>query len=119
MCHDGGFHDDLLSNACQSPGGVNIPSREAQRVKRMKRMRPVSTSQLRTTMSSVNASARPATSRRRGWSLYLAWKHHDNFGAGVLANAMVGGDNCHRGAVVGSLLGAANGVPVKWLEMAP
>jgi ADP-ribosylglycohydrolase len=49
-------------------------------------------------------------------SLYLAWKYHDDFDAGVIANAMVGGDNCHRGAVVGSLLGAANGVPQKWLE---
>jgi len=29
---------------------------------------------------------------------------------------MVGGDNCHRSAVVGSLLGAAVGVPAKWLE---
>ena len=44
-------------------------------------------------------------------SLYLAWKYHDDFPAGVVANAMVGGDNCHRGAVVGSLLGAACGVP--------
>ncbi len=43
-------------------------------------------------------------------SLYLAWKYHDDFDAGITANAMVGGDNCHRGAVVGSLLGAANGV---------
>lgn len=41
-------------------------------------------------------------------SLYLAWKYHDDFAAGITANAMVGGDNCHRGAVVGSLLGAAN-----------
>ena len=49
-------------------------------------------------------------------SLYLARKYHDDFDAGVIANAMVGGDNCHRGAVVGSLLGAANGVPEKWLE---
>jgi ADP-ribosylglycohydrolase len=48
-------------------------------------------------------------------SLYLAWKYHDNFEAGILANAMVGGDNCHRGAVVGSLLGAANAIPSKWL----
>ncbi len=39
-------------------------------------------------------------------SLYLAWKYHDDFAAGITANAMVGGDNCHRGAVVGSLLGA-------------
>jgi ADP-ribosylglycohydrolase len=26
-----------------------------------------------------------------------------------------GGDNCHRGAVVGALLGLANGIPEKWL----
>jgi len=49
-------------------------------------------------------------------SLYLAWKYHDDFDAGITANAMVGGDNCHRGAVVGSLLAAANGLPAKWLE---
>jgi ADP-ribosylglycohydrolase len=39
-------------------------------------------------------------------SLYLAWKYADDFEAGVIANANVGGDNCHRGAVVGALLGA-------------
>ncbi len=39
-------------------------------------------------------------------SLYLAWKYHDNFPAVVIANAKVGGDNCHRGAVVGSLVAA-------------
>ena len=44
-------------------------------------------------------------------ALYLAWKYHDNFPGGIAANAMVGGDNCHRGAVTGSLLGAACGVP--------
>ncbi len=49
-------------------------------------------------------------------SLYLAWKYHDNFDAGVIANARVGGDNCHRGAVVGSLLAAANGIDPKWLD---
>ena len=42
-------------------------------------------------------------------ALYLSWKYHDDFAAGVIANASVGGDNCHRGAVVGSLLGAACG----------
>ena len=42
-------------------------------------------------------------------SLYLAWKYADNFAAGVAANANVGGDNCHRGAAVGALLGAAAG----------
>lgn len=42
-------------------------------------------------------------------SLYLAWKYADDFEAGVIANANVGGDNCHRGAVVGALLGASVG----------
>ncbi len=42
-------------------------------------------------------------------SLYLAWKYAADFEAGVIANANVGGDNCHRGAVVGALLGAASG----------
>ncbi len=42
-------------------------------------------------------------------SLYLAWKYADDFEAGIIANANVGGDNCHRGAVVGALLGAAAG----------
>lgn len=48
-------------------------------------------------------------------ALYIAWKYAEDFSAGVEANAMVGGDNCHRGAVVGALLGAANGVPKRWL----
>lgn len=49
-------------------------------------------------------------------ALYLAWKYHDAFEAGITANAMVGGDNCHRGVVVGALLGAANGVPEQWID---
>ncbi|MGF1655569.1 MAG: ADP-ribosylglycohydrolase family protein [Verrucomicrobiales bacterium] len=42
-------------------------------------------------------------------ALYLALKYHDNYAAGLTANAMAGGDNCHRGAVVGALLGATKG----------
>tara|TARA_A100001015_G_scaffold97768_1_gene108581 strand:+ start:3254 stop:4228 length:975 start_codon:yes stop_codon:yes gene_type:complete len=49
-------------------------------------------------------------------SLYLCWKYANDFNSGILANAHCGGDNCHRGAVVGALLGAANGVPDKWKE---
>lgn len=48
-------------------------------------------------------------------ALYLAWKYHEDLKGGIVANAMVGGDNCHRGAVVGSLLGAANGIGEPWL----
>jgi ADP-ribosylglycohydrolase len=49
-------------------------------------------------------------------SLYLALKYHEDFSAGVIANAMVGGDNCHRGVVVGALLAAANGVEPRWQD---
>jgi ADP-ribosylglycohydrolase len=52
-------------------------------------------------------------------SLYLAWKYADDFEAGVIANANVGGDNCHRGAVVGALLGAASGparMPARFID---
>jgi len=50
-------------------------------------------------------------------SLYLAWKYHENFEAGLIANTNVGGDNCHRGAVIGALLGASLGaelIPARW-----
>ena len=49
-------------------------------------------------------------------ALYLAWKYADDFSAGIIANARVGGDSCHRGAVVGALLGKANGVPSRWRD---
>ncbi len=47
-------------------------------------------------------------------ALYLVWKYSRDFSGGIIANANLGGDNCHRGAVVGSLLGAACKVPLKW-----
>ncbi len=47
-------------------------------------------------------------------ALYLAWKYAGDFEGGICANAQVGGDSCHRGAVVGALLGEANGVPERW-----
>ena len=53
-------------------------------------------------------------------SLYLAWKYEEEFAAGIIANTMCGGDNCHRGAVVGSLLAAANGgVPERFAVKEP
>jgi ADP-ribosylglycohydrolase len=48
-------------------------------------------------------------------ALYLVWKYHNDFASGIVANTMVGGDNCHRGAVVGSILGTALGVPERFL----
>jgi ADP-ribosylglycohydrolase len=49
-------------------------------------------------------------------ALFLAWRHAGDFAAGVCANAQVGGDNCHRGTVVGSLLGAFTTIPRRWVE---
>jgi ADP-ribosylglycohydrolase len=49
-------------------------------------------------------------------SLFLAWKYSDDFKAGILANVLCGGDNCHRGAVVGSILGATNDIPEDWVK---
>jgi len=44
-------------------------------------------------------------------ALALAYRHAGDFTAGVVANARCGGDNCHRGAVVGSLVAAAAAIP--------
>lgn len=41
--------------------------------------------------------------------LYLAWKYMDNPRQALLVNANLGGDNCHRGAVLGVILGLASG----------
>jgi ADP-ribosyl-[dinitrogen reductase] hydrolase len=52
-------------------------------------------------------------------SLYLAWKYADNFEAGVIANTNVGGENCHRGAVIGAMLGGTAGrnrLPTRFVE---
>jgi len=48
-------------------------------------------------------------------ALFIAWRHATDFAAGVRANALCGGDNCHRGVVVGGLLGAALPIPHRLL----
>lgn len=49
-------------------------------------------------------------------ALYLSWKYAKDFSSGIIANTHCGGDNCHRGAVVGALLGFENEIPSRWLE---
>jgi len=52
-------------------------------------------------------------------TMYLAAKYHNAPREGLIANTMLGGDNVHRGAVLGALLGAANGEdawPIEWRE---
>ena len=44
--------------------------------------------------------------------LYLAYKYCHSQAPGLIANTNLGGDNVHRGAVLGTLLGLANGATV-------
>ena len=51
--------------------------------------------------------------------VYLALKYHDNPEKALIVNTNLGGDNAGRGAVLGALLGAANGVesfPRRWVD---
>lgn len=51
-------------------------------------------------------------------TLFLAVKYAGAPRDGLLSNVRLGGDNCHRGAVLGTLLGAASGMdalPPDWL----
>ncbi len=49
---------------------------------------------------------------------FLALKYQDDFERGLLRNTRLGGDNCHRGVALGSILGASQGceeIPRHWV----
>ncbi len=51
--------------------------------------------------------------------LFLALKYAGRFERGLVVNANLGGDSCHRGALLGALLGAEAGkrqLPGRWVE---
>lgn len=51
--------------------------------------------------------------------LYLAYKYNKKPEAGIVSNTNLGGDNAYRGAILGALLGAANGCdawPARWVD---
>ena len=51
--------------------------------------------------------------------LYLASRYPNDFEEALIANTNVGGDNCHRGAVLGAILGAGLGfesIPKRWIN---
>lgn len=50
-------------------------------------------------------------------ALFLAWKYDTDLKTALIANTNLGGDNCHRGIVVGAILGAAgNKIPGDWID---
>ena len=44
-------------------------------------------------------------------ALFLAYRHAGKPANGICSNAQCGGDSCHRGSVVGSLLAATSPLP--------
>ncbi len=44
-------------------------------------------------------------------ALYLSYRHADTPANGICSNAQCGGDSCHRGSVIGSLLAASSPLP--------
>lgn len=51
--------------------------------------------------------------------LYLAARYCGDLEAALVANTGVGGDNCHRGALLGALMGATHGlagIPGRWID---
>jgi ADP-ribosylglycohydrolase len=49
-------------------------------------------------------------------ALFLSYRHADDFAGGVISNALCGGDSCHRGAVVGGLLGGSAEIAPEWVN---
>lgn len=52
-------------------------------------------------------------------TIYLALRYEKNFKEGLIQNTHLGGDNCHRGALLGAILGAQNGcesIPENWVS---
>ena len=48
-------------------------------------------------------------------ALFLAWKYSNKLESALIANTNLGGDNCHRGIVVGALVGASGAaIPLHW-----
>lgn len=51
--------------------------------------------------------------------IYLALKYHNQPEQGLISNTNLGGDNVHRGSLLGALLGAENGMesfPERWVK---
>ena len=51
--------------------------------------------------------------------MYLALKYHDDPQNALIVNTNLGGDNAARGAVLGALIGASEGIekfPRRWID---
>jgi ADP-ribosylglycohydrolase len=110
-CHSSVVHK-VAALACAVADSFGFPA--TQVVERMKRER-------HSDLQVIGGLLSPACYIEHSFPavLYLAARYPDNFEAALVANTNVGGDNCHRGAVLGALLGAALGyqaIPERWIR---
>jgi ADP-ribosylglycohydrolase len=103
---------DMEALACQAAKGVGFPAAEVIQSVRRKQS---------SDLDVIGGLLSPACYIDQSFPavLYLAARYSNDFEAALIANTNVGGDNCHRGAVLGALLGAALGVeaiPKHWID---
>jgi ADP-ribosylglycohydrolase len=103
---------DIEALACQKSKAVGFPASEVLQSVRRKQ-----TSDL----DVIGGLLSPACYIDQSFPsvLYLAGRYPNDFEAALIANTNVGGDNCHRGAVLGAILGAGLGfeaIPKAWVN---
>ena len=109
------FHDDnpsIEQLACVAASKLGFPA--AQVLERIRRNHG-------TDLDVIGGILSPACYIDQSFPsvLYVAARYHDDFESALIANTNVGGDNCHRGAVLGAILGASLGVhaiPTRWIN---
>jgi ADP-ribosylglycohydrolase len=103
---------DMEALACNAAKGVGFPAAEVIQSARRKQS---------SDLDVIGGLLSPACYIDQSFPsvLYLAARYPNDFEAALIANTNVGGDNCHRGAVLGALLGAALGfeaIPKRWID---
>jgi len=97
--------------ACEAAKGVGFPAAEVLKSVRRKQS---------SDLDVIGGLLSPACYIDQSFPsvLYLAARYPNDFEAALIANTNVGGDNAHRGAVLGALLGATLGfeaIPKRWI----
>ena len=103
---------DMEALVCQAAKGVGFPAADVIQSVRRKQS---------SDLDVIGGLLSPACYIDQSFPsvLYLAARYPNDFEAALIANTNVGGDNCHRGAVLGALLGAALGfeaIPKRWIN---
>ena len=95
---EGQAAEPLLARAAENSMGLNLPALVEK---------------ARSDLDVVGGLFSPACYISGSWPsvLYLAYRYLADPGRALVANTNLGGDNVHRGAVLGTIVGLANGYP--------